>query len=156
MEKQAWYNNKSVVVLLCIFFFPVGLYAIWKSEVVKFGWKIGYTVIIALVLLGSLSPKTEPTQKVETNPYATSSEMAYVMAQNFIRVALKSPSTADFPFTDYKYKQTDSVTHVVQSYVDSENGFGAMVRSNYTITLEFKGGSDIDQRNWEVRDVVLE
>ena len=73
MEKQnttssAWYEKTWVVVLLCIFFFPVGLYALWKNSTISKGWKIGVTVIIVLILIANIEDKKEITSPtVETS-----------------------------------------------------------------------------------------
>lgn len=50
---------------------------------------------------------------------------------------LVSPSTADFEgMTEYTANQSsDGSAWEVQGHVDSENGFGANVRSTYTCTL---------------------
>ncbi|QPH39784.1 hypothetical protein [Pedobacter endophyticus] len=48
-----------MVVILCIIFFPVGLYALWKNSSISKGWKIGVTVIIALIVIVNLGGKDE-------------------------------------------------------------------------------------------------
>ncbi len=61
---------------------------------------------------------------------------AWVCAQKVVSDRLKSPSTAKFcsypsatviDLGDNKYK--------ISGYVDAQNGFGAMIRSNFTVTL---------------------
>jgi hypothetical protein len=47
-QKSNWYNKTTIVILLCILFFPVGLYGLWKNQSISKGWKIGVTVIIAI------------------------------------------------------------------------------------------------------------
>ncbi len=56
-----------------------------------------------------------------------------VKAQEDIESVLKSPSTAKFPWPDeWKMsKKSDSIT--IQSYVDAQNSFGAVVRSEFQI-----------------------
>lgn len=71
------------------------------------------------------------------------SKKAYYIsyAQDYVKQGLRSPSTAEFPTTflhtdDYtvtRYK--DTVT--VRSHVDSQNGFGVTVRSNFTVQLSY-------------------
>ena len=74
---------------------------------------------------------------------------AWVMAKQFVKDALKSPGTADFgsPFKDYQ----DPKTHVtelgggkfqVTGWVDAQNGFGATVRNNFTVTVQNTGGDN--------------
>lgn len=72
---------------------------------------------------------------------------AYVMSQQFLNEKLKSPSTAEYPTDvdkDIVTYMGDSVFHI-NSYVDSQNGFGAMIRSKYNATLKFNGGD-----KWEL------
>lgn len=47
-----WYDKTWLVITLCIIVFPVGLYALWKNQSISKGWKIGVTVVIALIILG--------------------------------------------------------------------------------------------------------
>lgn len=70
MENQttpAWYENKTIVVLLCIFFFPVGLYALWKNSSISQGWKIGGTLIIGIFLIGAISSDEDATSANNEN-----------------------------------------------------------------------------------------
>ena len=52
-----WYDKKGLVVLLCIVFFPVGLYALWMSRTIGKGWKIGVSVFFGLVVLSRIGDK---------------------------------------------------------------------------------------------------
>jgi len=60
-SKKKWYDNKLIITLLCIFFFPVGLYALWKNRFISKGWKIGVTAIIGLLVIASLGEDDENT-----------------------------------------------------------------------------------------------
>jgi hypothetical protein len=92
-----------------------------------------------------------------TAPAATSnlSAASYVQAKNFVSQVLKSPATADFPLFGEGF-ETGPNTYTVNSFVDSQNGFGAMLRSGYSITLEFTGGDKADQSNWKVVDFIFD
>lgn len=52
-----WYDKTWLVIVLCIFFFPVGLYALWKSSVISKGWKIGGTIVIGIFVIVALNDK---------------------------------------------------------------------------------------------------
>lgn len=66
-------------------------------------------------------------------------------AEDYIKQILKSPSTAEFPgqileadqWSVGRYKNIVQV----QSYVDSQNGFGAMIRSNFVVQMAYDTSS---------------
>lgn len=58
-----------------------------------------------------------------------------------IKQCLKSPSTAKFPSLSEWAMSRDPEKIVVQSYVDSQNGFGAEVRSQFQLILTPSGYS---------------
>lgn len=73
-EYNKWYDKKIVVGLLIFIFFPIGLYALWKSRTISKGWKVGWSLIIAIVALSvmgdendGLNVNTEPVQQVALN-----------------------------------------------------------------------------------------
>ena len=58
---------------------------------------------------------------------------------------MKSPSSAKFPgsfmspYEDWSFVK-DGTEYAVSSYVDSQNSFGAMIRSQFIIIYEWKDG----------------
>lgn len=63
-------------------------------------------------------------------------ESIIVNVQEGVRKLLKSPSTAVFPnHNEWFVIKVDGVT-TVQSYVDAQNSFGAMLRSEFVVTIE--------------------
>jgi len=68
------------------------------------------------------------------------STMAYIMIEDFVKNRLKSPSTAKFPGV-FDGRQ-DHVTYLgnqkyrIISYVDSQNSFGAMIRTRFVAEIE--------------------
>jgi hypothetical protein len=51
-NRPKWYDKIWLVITLCIIVFPLGLYALWKNQSISKGWKIGVTVVLALIILG--------------------------------------------------------------------------------------------------------
>jgi len=45
-----WYDDKLVTHLFLIFFFPIGLYALWKSHTITKWWKISASLLLAFLL----------------------------------------------------------------------------------------------------------
>jgi len=71
---------------------------------------------------------------------------AWVMAQQFVKDRLKSPSTADFGGIFGDYQDPDKVVtdlgggkFRVRAWVDAQNAFGATVRTRFILELEYVG-----------------
>ncbi len=76
-------------------------------------------------------------------------------AQSAVKSNLKSPSSAKFPWGlgDYHFAQSpdNSNVFVVTSHVDSENSFGASLRSVFVVKLEY----NFDTDRYRVLDVAI-
>ncbi len=83
LQKSKWYQKTTWVVIWCIFFFPVGIYGLWRNSSIRRGWKIGVTVIIAVIVLvagnqddqsnrtSTSSPSSSDAASSSTAPEAT-------------------------------------------------------------------------------------
>jgi len=116
-DTNAWYQKTWLVIISCIIFFPVGLYALWKNSSINKGWKIAITIIIALIVIGNLSDskkisvaeaaEVQPVSK--TNPSATPGpvdiENEKAEAERFeITQKLKARARRDWP-DDYSTQE---------------------------------------------------
>lgn len=62
---------------------------------------------------------------------------ACIMSQYIVKQKLISPITAKFPSClNVKVDYFGNQTYQIYSYVDSENGYGAMIRNKYYIELK--------------------
>jgi hypothetical protein len=102
------------------------------------------TVIAVGVILILLGPciavmfnleKNSSTKTQVKKEYPTEID-ACVVSTHIVQDYLKAPSTAKFPWTCAAVKLQTGAWHV-RSYVDSQNSFGAMLRTNYMWTAEF-------------------
>jgi hypothetical protein len=85
----------------------------------------------------------------ESKPDGTT---AFYMCQTFVERRLKAPKTADFASKgDSSILDLGSETYKITSYVDSQNSFGALVRTKYFCKVHYKGD---DQ--WQLQDLVIE
>ncbi|MCH2131516.1 MAG: hypothetical protein MK179_20450, partial [Pirellulaceae bacterium] len=87
------------------------------------------------------------TQNREERIVRENSGMAWVMAQEFVKQKLRSPSTADFG-SIFTQNFKDTVTHTgnnnfrVRGWVDAENAFGATIRNTFDCNLTYDGNDD--------------
>jgi len=134
-----------------------------KVALTYFGW-LFLCFLVATTIQGfMLSPdattegakrtprKTVKVEKPEKKTEEDRSTMAFVLAQDYVKSALKSPSTADFPWLDFSSESLGDGLYKVRSYVDAQNTFGATVRHSWEVGLRYKGkGEDSDPTNWEL------
>lgn len=50
-QNKSWYEKTWLVLILCAFIFPVGIYALWKNSTISKFWKILITTLITLILI---------------------------------------------------------------------------------------------------------
>lgn len=80
--------------------------------------------------------------------------IAYTMMENYVKGNLKAPTTAKFPPPSEKQKHIQKIAgtlYEIHSWVDSQNGFGALVRTPFSgkIKKNISG-------NWELVDLQFE
>lgn len=106
--------------------------------------------ILALLLMLALAAGSTDSSGTGSGSGSTSSKNidAWVMAQQFVEDKLKSPSTASFGGVfSGDYQDPDSVVsdlgggkYRVRAWVDSQNSFGATIRTRFVCELEDRGG----------------
>ena len=78
----------------------------------------------------------------EKNQY----DRAYIMMQRFIEKGIDSPSTAVFPSeAKNQTKYLGNQEYEITSWVDSQNIFGAMIRTKYTGVVK-----QTEKDNWQL------
>lgn len=79
---------------------------------------------------------------------------ACFMSQKFVKDRLKAPSTAEFPMWTEDNCKVDhnGGQWIVYSYVDAQNGFGAMIRSEYVVKMTYNSSRDV----WTLTDFVMD
>jgi hypothetical protein len=111
-----WYDKTWLVTILCIIFFPIGLYALWKSNNVKTGWKVAWSIIIGLVVIASISDKDERTSdnSSETNSSATT-KPSFTQAQKDSLAELERQNEEQ-----RRKEQTISAGNLIANYTQNE------------------------------------
>lgn len=77
--------------------------------------------------------------------------MAYIMTESWVKENLVSPGSAEFPDSFTKRQHTRRMTdqrYRIESYVDSQNQFGAMLRTYFTAEVQQVGES-----NWQLNSL---
>ena len=77
---------------------------------------------------------SDPSTPV-SKPHELSAIELYVQAQGFVKQGLKAPSTAKFPLEPVSVGTDGNGLYQVESYVDSQNSFGAMIRSEWMLNM---------------------
>lgn len=100
------------------------------------GMGVAFLAIISAAMSGDSSSGS-------TSSSSDRGYTAFEMCKKSVRTNLKAPSTAKF--RDYFGDQAPSISgsgdgpYTVSSTVDSQNGFGAVIRSRFTCTAEYVG-----------------
>lgn len=95
------------------------------------------------------------TSSSDSDQTGATGTRALVICKSIIERQLKSPTTADFGpsyetsvSTLGKENGTYQDAYRVRGYVDAQNSFGAVIRTNYTCDISYNGGDWADSRNW--------
>lgn len=100
----------------------------------KFGCLGMVILFVGLLALGEDEEDINSTG----NKYANEG-YAYTLAKEKIQEILKAPSTAEFASYGNYTVTREGDTFYIDSYVDSQNGFGAMLRSYFKVAVTFEG-----------------
>lgn len=126
-------------------------------------WAILLVLIFIPFFINLFKSDTPEVQQSPVQQIAESKKYeAETLAKLYVRsnVALKSPSTAKYGPANAVADSKDPNSFIVSSYVDSQNGFGAMIRSVWTVNMQYIGtdtNEAIDnQSNWKVKEVTFD
>ncbi|PHM69043.1 DNA translocase FtsK [Xenorhabdus kozodoii] len=104
------------------------------------GWIIG--VVIFIIMIAVLHSCSGNSSAPETD-YCSDDTTAYIYAKKFISTHLKAPSTAKFAsYYDVKSSQPKECKFNFIGYVDAENSFGAMIRTQFEATVRYDKNKD--------------
>ncbi len=93
-----WLENKIVVHLLLIVFFPIGLYALWKNSTIAKWWKITATIIVALAFFNWIGRNKQAQAPASSNeivkPSLTPSQQdSIAKAENLAQIENQKQNT---------------------------------------------------------------
>lgn len=114
---------------------------------------IGVIVLLCFICFLAFSSYDPPS---EPKNHAT---MAYIICQLYIENMLKAPSTADFPSSSStNIRNLGNNVFEMYSYVDAQNSFGAMMRTNWYCKIQYLGteeDEDGDPKFWDLLDIKI-
>lgn len=106
---------------------------------------LGLTAVCVFLCAGPCTPSSSKPKPIGGDEIG-----AKVMAQQFVEERLKAPSTAKFPWGGSTAAK-EAGRWRVRGSVDSQNSFGAMIRSNYECVLENTSGD-----NWRCHSLIID
>lgn len=119
-----------------------------------------FTIVVSLIACGCIAIVIFAWQSGgSNNSTQVDGTEANIMCQQLVTDRLKAPSTAkfsDFTNTQVYNIQGQPNTFRAIGYVDAQNSFGAMLRSNYTCDIRYNSGEWADIRNWTLINLVIQ
>ena len=140
MENQLkWYQKPVAVVLFLIFFFPVGLYLMWKNELWSKKARVVVTVFFGLLILGSLNNNNESNCNDIYGTYSGTSKMGYTNGS--AKITINNDCTANLTYEQGDFGNATENGIIVKDgtfYKFKSNGGGVykLRISNNKIILE--------------------
>lgn len=95
-----------------------------------------FLVVVGLFKSCSDSDQAAPTVS-RADKMCADQGYAWVMAGNFVKRELKSPDSAKFGHKPDAYSYMGDCRHSIIGSVDSQNSFGAMLRSRFSVTMVY-------------------
>ena len=103
-------------------------------------WLFIFIIVVIAVITFIYNLKEDDSSSSSSS--STNKFMAYSYAEDFVEKQLKSPSTAKFPKTFEKDKHITILSnnrYEINSWVDSQNSFGATIRTRFSCIIIFEG-----------------
>lgn len=107
-------------------------------------WKTAWYTVFVLLCLAGIAAVVALSGRLSSTELGIE-RRAWAMTQEIVKDQLRSPASATFPPYEYQVIQTDLGEYIVISYVDSQNGFGALIRTHFVCELKATG-----RGQWEV------
>lgn len=106
---------------------------------------IGVILVIgfAFNMLGNRG--SSPSYSSTTSGTRANQFLAQYACEDEVKKQLKAPASAQFGNWQYRYNDSTK-THTLSGSVDSQNSYGAMLRSNFVCTAEYKGDGQFSTR----------
>lgn len=117
--------------------------SLWKNEVYRILIiTVGVVFFSIIVINGfnAINPNNAKVKVKSPKKISHNNILAYNVSMDFVKDRLKSPSTAKFPSSSEKNQHTKYLgndAYEIVSWVDSQNAFGAMIRTKFRCEIKF-------------------
>lgn len=113
----------------------------------------GGCVVLIVLVVGALIVGTIAMALFGPRTPEHSTAAAFVTCNQFVENRLRAPGSTKFPYvTEATIQTLGDADYEVSSYVDSQNGFGALLRSKYTCAVTY----ELDSKQWRLRDLKID
>lgn len=92
--------------------------------------------VLLAIIIGGLITLAAIAGFVDSINGTDPTEQAEDTCRAYVQHHLKAPSTAEFSTLTAVTPDTEPDTRVISGYVDSQNGFGAQIRTQFTCTIK--------------------
>ncbi|MHB0923160.1 MAG: hypothetical protein ACYC3H_04270 [Bellilinea sp.] len=108
-------------------------------------WLLGTVALIVILVAYVLSQDADstptplqPTEQIVAGMYEDELYEFKAYCEEVVKLALKSPATAEFPsIGEWQFRRPHDSYVEISSYVDAQNSFGALIRSDFTIQIRY-------------------
>jgi hypothetical protein len=119
IDQSKWYNKTWLVITLCIFILPVGIYALWKNQSISKGWKITVVVIIALIAIANFGK--DDKNSFSNQNVVTNKEPEKEPAKELTQAQKDSIAAVERAnLIEERKNMTISAAQLIQAYTDNE------------------------------------
>ncbi|MFI5157605.1 MAG: hypothetical protein ACHQF4_02000 [Sphingobacteriales bacterium] len=119
-----------------------------KKSTVKGLWIIFALAIVFIVIIAKFALSGDNDINTLFSGMPSNNEV-YNIAKQFVLPTLKG-SGASFSEQGYEYgKKADSV-FIIRSVVNTKTNGGDTIKTNFEITLKYKGGAVTDESSWKI------
>ena len=105
---------------------------------------VAVLVILGLIFVFIIAKFALTSTIDDTFSGAPTQDDVYTIAKQYVKPTLKSEGS--FSDSEYEFGKKEDSIYVIKSHVDLNDG----QRTNFEITLKYKGGVKTDERNWDV------
>jgi len=117
-----------------------------KKSAVSAAWVLVALAIVFVIIIAKFAFSGSVDEIISGTP---SSDDVYAIAKAFVKPTLKSGG-ADFSDSEYQFGKKEDSVYVIKSYVKTKDNAGDEQKTNFEITLKYKGGAKQDQKSWEL------